>query len=295
MKKNRWLLNLALALLVGALVLVALYRPGTGNEPKGTPLTALTADAVERVRIVRAGQAEIRLERQADGWRLDRAARGARQPLPHRRLHRPRRGACDRPFAAGTDLRQYGLEHPLATVFLNDIEIRFGALHPLASEVYVLQGGEVKLLPAAPAARRHGTARRPVRCRPARGEHQGGRAAAARLPPRAERHRQLGTQPGTQGPGQRPDQPLRGRVALCARAGGQIRRRADRPRADHDHSARRWSEPRHRIPGGGAPAGAGAAAPRRKARLSLSGRDREPPARAQPEPLPDSDRPTPGG
>lgn len=147
--KNRWLLNLALVVLVGVLALLAVYKPGTRQEPPGTPLTALKAEAIERVRIVRAGRPEIRIEKRGDTWHLA-APRGAR-------ANRFRMGdfvglaeaRASAHFAAGTDLRQYGLDRPLATVFLNDIEIRFGALHPLSSEVYVLHAGEVKLLPAA--------------------------------------------------------------------------------------------------------------------------------------------------
>lgn len=147
--KNRWLLNLVLALLVGALALVAVYRPGARPETPGTPLTALKAEAIERVRIVRAGQPEIRLEKRADGWHLTapRAARANRFRMSDFTGLAEARATAR--FAAGTDLKQYGLERPLATVFLNDVEIRFGALHPLASEVYVMHDGEVKLLPAA--------------------------------------------------------------------------------------------------------------------------------------------------
>lgn len=147
--KNRWLLNLALALLVGILALVALYKPGGRQEPPGTPLTALKAEAVERVRIVRTGQPETRIEKQGDTWRLvaPRAARANRFRMGDFTGLAEARASAH--FAAGADLKQYGLDRPLATVFLNDVEIRFGALHPLASEVYVLHDGEVKLLPAA--------------------------------------------------------------------------------------------------------------------------------------------------
>ncbi len=147
--KNRWLLNLALVLLVAVLALVAVYKPGARQEPPGTPLTALKAEAIERVRIVRAGRPEIRMEKQADRWHLvaPRAARANRFRMGDFTGLAEARASAH--FAAGTDLGQYGLDRPLATVFLNDVEIRFGALHPLSSEVYVLHAGEVKLLPAA--------------------------------------------------------------------------------------------------------------------------------------------------
>ena len=68
--KNRWLLNIGLALLVGVLVLLVLYKPGARKETEGTPLTALTADAIQRVRLVRPKQPEIVLQKSGDDWQL---------------------------------------------------------------------------------------------------------------------------------------------------------------------------------------------------------------------------------
>src|SRR4030067_78039 len=68
--KNRWLLNIGLALLVGALILLVLYRPGTGKEAQGTPLPAIPVDAVQRIKLVRPKQPEIVLERIGEHWRL---------------------------------------------------------------------------------------------------------------------------------------------------------------------------------------------------------------------------------
>ena len=148
--KNRWLLNVGLALLVGALVLLVLYKPGTKKEVDGTPLTALQADAVQRIRLVRAKQPEIVLERSGEDWRLTapRAARAnsfrANELL---RLAATRVGT--RFPAAPAELGKYGLDQPLATLFLNDAEIRFGGMHPLDNQLYVLHDGQVQLIPAS--------------------------------------------------------------------------------------------------------------------------------------------------
>jgi hypothetical protein len=147
--KSRWLLNVGLALLLGALVLLAIYRPTGKPETPGTLLTALAPEAVQRIRLLRAKQPEIVLEKSADRWRLvaprDARANGFRINELARLVSTP----VAAHFPATGDLGQYGLSRPLATLFLNDIEIRFGSLHPLASQVYVLHAGEVKLLPAA--------------------------------------------------------------------------------------------------------------------------------------------------
>lgn len=148
--KNRWLLNLAIALVIGALVLVAVLKPGSKPAPQNPPLTALAPDAIQHVRIQRPKQPDVVLDRQGDNWRLttprsarannfrvDELARLAATPVSVR-------------FPAATgELEKYGLDHPLATVFLNDTEVRFGAMHPLQNELYVLCGDQVQLVPAA--------------------------------------------------------------------------------------------------------------------------------------------------
>lgn len=148
--KNRWLLNLALALLVGTLALVAVFRPGATPEPEGAPLTVLGADAVQRIRMLRPNQPEVVLEKSADRWRLTapRAARanGFRVNELVRLAATPVRTRF--PAVPG-ELGQYGLDKPLATLFLNDAEIRFGAMHPLQNDIYALHAGQVQLLPAA--------------------------------------------------------------------------------------------------------------------------------------------------
>lgn len=149
--KNRWLLNIVLAVLVGALVLVAVYKPGVKKPAdEGTPLTALAPDTVQHIRLARPHQPEIAFEKRggawfmtaprqarANGFRLDELARLAGL--------RVRTRFPAQPAALG----QYGLDKPVATLFLNDAEIRFGSLHPLENELYVQDGNEVALVPAS--------------------------------------------------------------------------------------------------------------------------------------------------
>jgi hypothetical protein len=148
--KNRWLLNIGLALLIGALVLLALYKPGARKEPEGTPLTALTTDTVQRIRLVRPKQPELVLEKSGEHWRLT-APRTARansfrvNELVHLAATRVR----TRFPAAPAELGKYGLDHPLATLFLNNAEIRFGGMHPLDNQLYVLHDGQVQLIAAS--------------------------------------------------------------------------------------------------------------------------------------------------
>jgi len=148
--KNRWLLNIGLTLLVGTLVLLVLYKPGARKEAEGTPLTALTADAIQRVRLVRPKQPEIALEKNGEDWRLT-APRSAR--ANNFRVNELLRLAATRVStrfpAVPADLGKYGLDQPLATLYLNDAEIRFGGMHPLDNQLYVLHDGQVQLIPTS--------------------------------------------------------------------------------------------------------------------------------------------------
>ena len=147
--KNRWLLNIGLALLVGALVLLVIYQPGTKKPAPGVPLTTLAPEAVQRIRLLRPGQAEIDLEKAGDDWRMTapRAARanGFRLADLIRLASIPVKVRFP---AVAADLGRYGLDHPLVTVFLNDAEIRFGGMHPLDNELYALHDNQVQLIPA---------------------------------------------------------------------------------------------------------------------------------------------------
>lgn len=147
--KNRWLLNVGLALLIGALVLVNIYQPGKKPEPEGKPLTALAAPDVQRIRLLRPKQPLLVLEKTGDAWRMTapRTAR-ANEVRVNELVQLAGTLVSTRFPAVPTELGKYGLDNPLATVFLNDQEIRFGAMHPLESQLYVWHDGQVALIPA---------------------------------------------------------------------------------------------------------------------------------------------------
>ena len=148
--KSRWLLNIGLALLVGVLILLVLYRPGTGQEAQGTPLTALPADTIQRIQLVRPRQPEIVLERIGGDWRLSapRRARANRYRV-NELLGLAATRVGTRFPATPAELGKYGLDQPLAMLFLNDAEIRFGGMHPLDNQLYVWHDGRVQLVPAS--------------------------------------------------------------------------------------------------------------------------------------------------
>lgn len=148
--KTRWLLNVGLALLIGALVLVTIYQPGKKQEPEGTPLTKLAPHDVQRIRLLRPKQAPLVLEKIEETWRLTapRATR-ANEVRVNELIQLAGTRASTRFPATPNELGKYGLDNPLATVFLNDNEIRFGGMHPLESQLYVWHDDQVALIPAA--------------------------------------------------------------------------------------------------------------------------------------------------
>ena len=75
--RNRWLLNIGLAALIGALVLLVVYKPGTHMESAGAALTTISPDAIQRIRLLRPKKPEIVLEKSGESWRLT-APRAAR-------------------------------------------------------------------------------------------------------------------------------------------------------------------------------------------------------------------------
>ena len=148
--KNRWLLNIGLALLIGALVLVNVYQPGKKQEPEGTALTLLAPPEVRQLRLVRPQQKPVELEKIGEAWRMNapRTAR-ANEVRVNELVQLANTRVKVRFPAAAADLAKYGLDKPLVTVFLNDQEIRFGGMHPLESQLYVWHDGQVTLVPAA--------------------------------------------------------------------------------------------------------------------------------------------------
>ena len=148
--KNRWLLNIGLGLLIGVLVLLAVYRPGANKESEGTALTALIPGDIQRIRLLRPKQTEIVLEKTGEAWRLTapRAAR-ANSNRVNELLQLAGARASTRFPAIAADLGKYSLDNPLATLLLNDAEIRFGGMHPLDNQLYVLHDGQVQLISTA--------------------------------------------------------------------------------------------------------------------------------------------------
>jgi len=146
--KRRWLLNVALLLLIGALTWAMIHRGGQEKNASATPLTTLSTTAISQIRIDRPEQPAITLDKTGEVWRLT-------APLPARvnrfnieSLLRTLSAPAETRIPAVTgELAKFGLDQPQSRVRFGNEEIAFGSLHPLNNRIYVLYKNEVVLIP----------------------------------------------------------------------------------------------------------------------------------------------------
>ncbi|TAM44278.1 MAG: DUF4340 domain-containing protein [Gammaproteobacteria bacterium] len=145
--RRRWFVNLALLVVVLALVAFYLYYREQEKTEAGPVLTAIATQQIARVQIERPGQSTIVLEKHGNEWRLTAplAARANRFTVENLLAVA---GARSELKLDGGEPRQYGLETPQARLRLNDEVIEFGALHPFKQQAYVRYRGAVHLIPA---------------------------------------------------------------------------------------------------------------------------------------------------
>ena len=147
--KRRWLLNVALLLLIGALTWAMIHRGGQEKNASATPLTTLSTTAISQIRIDRPEQPAITLDKTGEVWRLT-------APLPARvnrfnieSLLRTLSAPAETRIPAVTgELAKFGLDKPQSRLWFDNEAIAFGAMHPLTNQVYVLYKNEVVLIPA---------------------------------------------------------------------------------------------------------------------------------------------------
>ncbi|MDX1513369.1 MAG: DUF4340 domain-containing protein [Gammaproteobacteria bacterium] len=145
--RARSLLNLALLLLAAGLIAFIWLGPPSDPPPDLERLSRLEPGAVSRIRIQRSGAPPLEIRRDGSGWRLaapvERPANPTRVAallgLVSARVHEAFR-------AVGNDLAAFGLEPPVATIWFDDQEFRFGDTDALNGWRYVLFGPDVHLI-----------------------------------------------------------------------------------------------------------------------------------------------------
>lgn len=132
--RMRGILNLVLVVVVAALALLLVYRPGKQTKPDAPelPITDIKPSQVKSIRVQAKGQDEARLKRGDNGWRLTAPiAFRADDSLIGSVLGDFDETSQTRYAVKGLDLSKYGLDKPALKVWLNDIELDFGDTNPL--------------------------------------------------------------------------------------------------------------------------------------------------------------------
>lgn len=146
--EKRTLINLAMAAVLGGLVLLAVNRPGLETPTQPAPLTQLDREQVDRIVVNRAGQPEIRLQRQRGQWQLQAPYQAPGNGFRLTRLLELLSLTPARSYTIDQlDLSQLGLDRPVLRVRFNDTEIAFGRLNPLDQTRYIRLAGQIHLIP----------------------------------------------------------------------------------------------------------------------------------------------------
>ena len=144
--KTRWLLNLALLLLVAALALFVWYRSTERAHDPRAPLTALAPGDITQIRIERPAHEPLLLERTQTSWRITRPVKGRANSFAVDNLLRLAQAPVETTLTPPVEPKRYGLAPPAATIHFNDVAIAFGQMHPMQNWHYVHVGDSVHLI-----------------------------------------------------------------------------------------------------------------------------------------------------
>lgn len=146
MSTRNWL-NLALLGGVALLLLVVVYQPGLHKAQPLPRITALVPAHITHLRIERDGAAPIALERKAQDWIMTAPVRmPANAFRVETVLQLAQAESHARLDAATLRLAEFQLDPPRARLWLDDVELAFGAAEPLSGRRYVRVGDSVHLI-----------------------------------------------------------------------------------------------------------------------------------------------------
>jgi hypothetical protein len=143
------IINLGLLLLVGVLVLLALYEPGIETPVEKPRLLDIERGAVNSIRIERQQQKTVALSRNTQGeWQLDEPLAIAASDFRIGSLLRITEQSSLGSYPADKErLARFGLASPRVVLTLNDTQrIAFGDSTPLDQRRYVQVGERVHLI-----------------------------------------------------------------------------------------------------------------------------------------------------
>ncbi|WP_297808469.1 DUF4340 domain-containing protein [uncultured Methylophaga sp.] len=144
--KSSYLTNLVLLVIVIVLLWLSQREQPAEQQPAG--LSALSAEAVERIQIQRQDRDTLTLERQQQSWQLTQPfnarANQTRVNLLLSLLSSPIHG--QQPASDESALLEFGLDQPEVTLLMNEQPFAFGATESLSQNRYVLHRNVVYLV-----------------------------------------------------------------------------------------------------------------------------------------------------
>ena len=145
--RSRWLLNLALLLLVGGIVLFLYLRPEPKVEagPQSHAVSAIAAEEIQRIQIEFPAKAAVELEKRDNRWYLVKPYAARAGTAPVEQILAILGGQTNEKFPAN-DLARFGLDQPQFRLRLNQEEFSFGTINPLDGRQYVAYRDAVYLL-----------------------------------------------------------------------------------------------------------------------------------------------------
>lgn len=144
---SRTLLNLALICLAGMLVLVIVYQPGITPEAAPQTITTMTAENISHIQVIRTTREPLAFTRRADSWFLTGNRELPASDFQIRSVLAILQAESARSYTADSlDLESLGLEPPLATLILDDTQLKIGATEALDNLRYIQAGDTVFLV-----------------------------------------------------------------------------------------------------------------------------------------------------
>jgi hypothetical protein len=134
---------LSLALLLGTLAWLSSEKP---EEDKNIPLTSLSPDQINLIELENSNGPIIRIEHTATGWEMTKPSKAKVDGTKIEYLLEITRAKSIRRFEATQDLKEYGLNPPLAVLTLNQTRIEMGTLHPMNQRRYMRVGTTIHLI-----------------------------------------------------------------------------------------------------------------------------------------------------
>ena len=147
---RQWSLNLALALLIGGLVVVALFRPGLEPAQPVTPVTNLNIESIQQISVQRPAQDSVLLRKEHHQWQLIKPVRARASNFIVNEIFAVATAASQNqlPYSAAEEAGKYGFSNPRAVVQLDHSTITFGDTNPLNQLQYVLYEKQVHMVSA---------------------------------------------------------------------------------------------------------------------------------------------------